>query len=82
MKIDQSYVRNMFDSPDDEAIVASIIGLAKILRLTTIAEGIETTEQHSVLLRLSCDEGQGYLIGRPMPAEACAAWFEGRESQV
>ncbi len=80
LKIDQSFVRNMFDSPDDEAIVASIIGLAKNLRLTTIAEGIETPEQHSVLLSLGCDEGQGYLIGRPMPAAQWADWFERHQS--
>ncbi len=78
LKIDQSFVRNMLDSPEDEAIVASIIGLARNLRLTTIAEGIESAEQLSLLQRLGCDEGQGYLIGRPMPAEQWADWIEGR----
>ncbi|NUQ30218.1 MAG: EAL domain-containing protein [Acidobacteriaceae bacterium] len=68
IKIDRSFISNMCCSTRDEATVAATIGLARNYDLDVIAEGIETEEQLQKLKRIGCDEGQGYLFGKPMPA--------------
>jgi diguanylate cyclase (GGDEF)-like protein len=68
LKIDKSFMRGINQNPDAEAIVTSIIQLAKSLQLTVTAEGVETFEQLVFLKRLSCDEVQGYLYMQPEPA--------------
>ena len=70
IKVDQSFVRNMSTSRRDEATVAAAINLARIYNLEVIAEGVETRDQFEKLLGLGCDEVQGYLFGKPMPAAA------------
>jgi len=69
LKIDQSFVRPLIQRPDCQAIVRSILGLARALGIGTTAEGVETPEQLGWLSREGCDQVQGYLLGRPMPAE-------------
>lgn len=69
LKIDRSFVREICQSPQDKAICGAIVGIAKNLRLSTVAEGVETSEQLAVLKSLECDVIQGYLYGRPQPAE-------------
>ena len=69
LKLDQSFVAGATTNPDDAALVMAIITLAHNLRLRVIAEGIETEEQLKFLKLLRCDEGQGYLFGRPAPAD-------------
>jgi EAL domain-containing protein (putative c-di-GMP-specific phosphodiesterase class I) len=69
VKLDQSFVKGATTDPDDAALVMAIITLAHNLKLKVIAEGIETAEQLAFLRLLKCDEGQGYLFGRPTPAE-------------
>jgi diguanylate cyclase (GGDEF)-like protein len=69
LKIDQSFVRDVTTDPDDAAIATAIISLAHNLRMRVIAEGIETEEQRQFLERERCDEGQGYLFSRPVPAD-------------
>jgi diguanylate cyclase (GGDEF)-like protein len=66
LKIDQSFIQGM--TPSAAAIVAATIAMGHSLGLTLIAEGVETMEQHRFLLSQGCDRVQGYLLGRPMPA--------------
>ena len=74
IKIDQSFVRNMLDDPQDRSILEGVIGLAKAFNREVIAEGVETIAHGSLLLQLGCDLAQGYGIARPMPADALPAW--------
>ncbi|MBL8485253.1 MAG: EAL domain-containing protein [Rhodocyclaceae bacterium] len=74
LKIDQSFVRDMLQDPDDYAIVAGVIGLARAFGRQVIAEGVETELHGAALLRLGCQYAQGYGIARPMPADRIPAW--------
>lgn len=72
IKIDQSFIAVLTESPETVALVMHIIGLAHSLSLTVVAEGVEEEGQAQLLRLLRCDELQGYLLGRPMPAAAFA----------
>ena len=76
IKIDQSFVRSIRESKGDAEIVRAMIALAHAKGLVTTAEGVETAEQRDALCALGCDELQGYLLGRPMPAERITALVE------
>ncbi|HEX7607009.1 MAG TPA: EAL domain-containing protein, partial [Usitatibacter sp.] len=76
LKIDVSFVRQMMTSPPDRVIVDSTIALAHKLGLTVTAEGVEDENTLSALHAYGCDEGQGFLIGRPMPATEATRWME------
>lgn len=69
LKIDQSFVRDILSNPHDASIAKTIISLAQNLRMSVIAEGVETIEQRDFLMTLGCYAYQGYLFGRPMPIE-------------
>jgi diguanylate cyclase (GGDEF)-like protein/PAS domain S-box-containing protein len=69
LKIDGSFVRDVTTDSDDAAIATAIISLAHNLRMKVIAEGIETEGQRQLLEREHCDEGQGFLFSRPVPAD-------------
>jgi EAL domain-containing protein (putative c-di-GMP-specific phosphodiesterase class I) len=75
LKIDRSFVFELLADSDDAAIVGSTIGLSKQLGLSVIAEGIENRATADLLVRMGCEEGQGYYFGRPMPAEAFESQF-------
>jgi len=68
IKIDQSFVRGILTSKRDASVIRAIIDMAKSFDLETIAEGIETEAQYNYLRNEKCDEGQGYLFGKPMSA--------------
>jgi len=68
LKIDQSFVQELYNNPNDETIVKTIIAMAHNLNLNVVAEGIETKEQLVFLQRHLCDEGQGYFFSQPLPA--------------
>ena len=69
LKVDRSFIGGMGASARDDAIVASVIGLARAVGGSCIAEGIETAEQYAALVSLGCDFGQGWLFGRAQPAQ-------------
>ena len=75
LKIDLSFVVDMMDNPAHAAIVRSVIDLGHNLGLKVVAEGVETDAVLASLKRIGCDVAQGYLLGRPMPVEALAAWL-------
>lgn len=74
LKIDQSFVRDMLDDPEDMAIVEGVIGLTQAFKRNVIAEGVETVEHGLALLLLGCDLAQGYGIAHPMPPQLVADW--------
>jgi len=68
IKIDRSFINGMANSPQDMAIVTTIIALAHSLNLRVVAEGVETEGQSKLLKLLRCDEAQGFLFSKPLPA--------------
>lgn len=74
LKIDQSFVRDLEEDANDRAIVSAIIRMAQALGMQTTAEGVETAGQLEFLRAQGCDEGQGFLFSRPLPADAFEAY--------
>jgi len=79
LKIDQSFVRDMLDDPEDRAIVEGVLGLARAFGRQAVAEGAETSAHCKLLLQVGCDLAQGYGIARPMPADQMPAWVLNRQ---
>jgi diguanylate cyclase len=75
LKIDSSFVRDVVLDRDDAAIIQAIVGLGRSLDLDIIAEGVETSEQMSLLLKYGCDQVQGYFVSRPLAAADFATQF-------
>ncbi|MFC4424035.1 sensor domain-containing phosphodiesterase [Cupriavidus pampae] len=76
IKIDRSFVQGMLESERDASIVRALIDMARSFGLETIAEGVETEEQRERLCSLGCQEAQGYLFSRPVPAVQIAEAFK------
>jgi len=69
LKVDRSFVGSMTERRESRKIVSAVVGLGQSLGMETIAEGVETEEQAEMLMLLGCDMGQGWLFGKPVPAE-------------
>lgn len=75
LKIDRSFVREIMNDCEDKAIADAIIALGRALNLTVVAEGVETAEQEAFQRAHNCDEIQGYLISKPVPADEFATFL-------
>lgn len=80
LKIDRSFISDITTNPDDGAIVQAIIQMARLLGLKTIAEGVEHKHELDMLVEYGCDEVQGYLFSRPLPANEFISFY--RDSLV
>jgi len=78
IKIDQSFVRDLASQGDSMAIIRAVAGLEKSLRIKTLAEGVETSEQLALLRAEGCTQMQGYFFGRPQPASEIAGLLAGQ----
>lgn len=75
LKIDKSFIDEMPDNANDDAIAEAVIAMARAIGLGSLAEGIETEEQYQALIAKGCQFGQGYLFSRPLPAEEIEKFF-------
>ena len=75
IKVDQSFIRDILEDPEDLAILDGVLSLANAFGRQVIAEGVETLAHGDTLLRMGCDLAQGYGIARPMPAEQILLWI-------
>ena len=82
LKIDRGFVRDLPQDKEDSAIIAAIVALGRTLNLEIVAEGVETAEQREFLTRMGCTSLQGYLLGRPVPADQFIADFADEASEA
>jgi diguanylate cyclase (GGDEF)-like protein len=82
LKIDRSFITEMANSPQDMGIVTTIIALAHSMNLKVVAEGVETEEQSQLLKLLKCDEAQGYLFSKPLPAAEIETLLRGLAAEA
>jgi diguanylate cyclase (GGDEF)-like protein/PAS domain S-box-containing protein len=80
LKIDRSFVRDLGAETDASVIVSTIVRMAHSLKLKVLAEGVESSEQVTLLRAQGCDEMQGYWLARPLPADAFAEYFRERHA--
>lgn len=82
VKIDRSFVTGVNKDPKQQATVAAILSLAQHVNVATIAEGVETSAEFSILAQLGCDEVQGYGVARPMPFDETFAWIDSHRART
>lgn len=82
LKIDQSFIRNALNEPDDASITKTIITLGHSLNLKVIAEGVETLEHEAFLLKEKCDEVQGFRYSKPIPNEKFVEFCQGYNGKL
>jgi diguanylate cyclase (GGDEF)-like protein len=82
LKIDRQFITDLLDNPADEAVVGNVINLAHALGMSSVAEGVETPELWAKLSELGCDEIQGYVLTRPLPAGRIVEWLNGWSGTV
>ncbi|MCM2342950.1 MAG: EAL domain-containing protein [Alphaproteobacteria bacterium] len=82
LKIDQSFIRNALQNPDDAAIARTIVALGHSLSLKVIAEGVETKEHEAFLQAQNCDEVQGFRYSRPIPKDKFAEFVQNYSGDI
>ncbi len=82
LKLDRSFVTGLPDHPDDVSIAKAVISMAHSLGLKVVAEGVETQAQRDFLADNCCDQMQGYLLSRPLPADQCVAYLDAAVAQA
>jgi EAL domain-containing protein (putative c-di-GMP-specific phosphodiesterase class I) len=82
VKIDQSFIRDLASDANDAVIATAIITMSQILGLRVVAEGVETNEQPDFLRRHGCDEYQGYLLSKPLPADQFTELLQSHRASV
>jgi EAL domain-containing protein (putative c-di-GMP-specific phosphodiesterase class I) len=82
LKIDRSFVSRATDSDHMSNILQSAVDMGRRLKITTVAEGVETIEQLQLLRGMGCDEIQGFLFARPMPAGDLLPWLVANEVRI
>jgi EAL domain-containing protein (putative c-di-GMP-specific phosphodiesterase class I) len=82
LKIDQTFVAQLTGPDVNTKVVEAIIALGKAMNLIVVAEGVETSQQYSMVRRLGCDLVQGYFIAKPMPADRLYDWCNGSEDTL
>jgi EAL domain-containing protein (putative c-di-GMP-specific phosphodiesterase class I) len=81
LKIDRSFVEIVANGPEDSALARAIVRWSEVLHLTTIAEGIETTDQADIVREMGCDLGQGYLYAAPLDAVSVEQLLAGKRAR-
>jgi EAL domain-containing protein (putative c-di-GMP-specific phosphodiesterase class I) len=79
IKVDASFITRLFDAPDNEPIVRSLVSLVRALGIRSVAEGVETAEVATALAAMGCDAAQGWCFSRPLDPEAATRWLAGHE---
>ena len=82
IKIDRSFVMKADRDPDQQRMIAAIIGMAERLGLQTLAEGVETVGEHALLAQLGCTQVQGFGIARPMPFDQTLDWMRAHNNKL
>lgn len=82
IKIDRSFITHADDDPEQQKMIAAIVGMAEQLGIETLAEGIETMSEQSILSQLGCSHLQGYAIARPMPYEETISWLKNHAASL
>jgi EAL domain-containing protein (putative c-di-GMP-specific phosphodiesterase class I) len=82
LKIDKSFIDSVDADDEDSKLTAAIVELARVLELRCVAEGVERPQQLERLKELNCDYAQGFLLARPMSAEALIELLQARESSL
>jgi EAL domain-containing protein (putative c-di-GMP-specific phosphodiesterase class I) len=80
VKIDRSFITHADDDPEQQRMIAAIVGMAEQLGIETLAEGVETMSEHSILAQLGCTHLQGFSIARPMPFDQTLEWMTSYEN--
>lgn len=82
IKIDRSFVMGVDADPEQQALVGAIVSMAREMGLRTLAEGVETEAERDMLVRMGCDDLQGFLIGKPMPLDETFGWLADQAARM
>jgi diguanylate cyclase (GGDEF)-like protein len=82
IKIDQSFVIELDDDPEQQAMIAAILSMAQHLGVETLAEGVETPAVGAMLAQMGCDHMQGFCLARPMPRDAAEHWMTAQDTRI